>query len=52
MACKHFPITTSIILWGVGTVVVYYANRASKAVEVMRLTPAGKLRRVWGNDDR
>jgi hypothetical protein len=42
------------VLWGVKTVVVYYANnvRGSKAAEVMQLTPAGKIRRVWANYDQ
>jgi predicted ester cyclase len=38
-------------LWGVETIVVYYANnvRGSKSAEVMQLTPSGKIRRVWAN---
>jgi hypothetical protein len=42
------------VLWGVKTVVVYYANnvRGSKAAEVMQLTPAGRIRRVWANYDQ
>jgi hypothetical protein len=43
------------VLWGVETVVVYYANnvRGSKSAEVMQLelTGAGKIRRVWANYD-
>ncbi len=40
------------VLWGVETVVVYYANnvRGSKSAEVMQLA-AGKIRRVWANYD-
>jgi predicted ester cyclase len=42
------------VLWGVETVVVYYANnvRGSKAAEVMQLSPAGKIRRMWANYDQ
>jgi predicted ester cyclase len=42
------------VLWGVETIVVYYANnvRGSKTAEVMQLTPAGKVRRVWANYDQ
>lgn len=42
------------ILWGVETIVVYYANnvRGSKSAEVMQLTPAGKVCRFWANYDQ
>jgi hypothetical protein len=42
------------VLWGVETLVVYYANnvRGSKSAEVMQLTGAGKIRRVWANYDQ
>jgi hypothetical protein len=42
------------VLWGVETVVVYYANnvRGSKSAEVMQLSAAGKIRRVWANYDQ
>lgn len=42
------------VFWGVETIVVYYANQArgSKTAEVMQLTPAGKVRRVWANYDQ
>jgi ketosteroid isomerase-like protein len=39
------------VLWGVGTVVVYYANnvRGNKSAEAMLLTAEGKISRVWAN---
>ena len=39
------------VLWGVETIVLYYGNnvRGSKSAEVMQLTSAGKIRRVWAN---
>jgi len=42
------------VLWGVETIVVYYGNnvRGSKSAEVMQLTAAGKIRRVWANYDQ
>lgn len=42
------------VLWGVETIVVYYGNnvRGSKSAEVMQLTEAGKIRRVWANYDQ
>jgi predicted ester cyclase len=42
------------VLWGVETVVVYYGNnvRGSKSAEVMQLSTAGKIRRVWANYDQ
>lgn len=42
------------ILWGVETLVVYYGNnvRGSKSAEVMQLSVAGKIRRVWANYDQ
>lgn len=42
------------VLWGVETIVVYYGNnvRGNKSAEVMQLTPAGKIRRVWANYDQ
>lgn len=41
------------VLWGVETIVVYYGNnvRGTKSAEVMQLTTAGKIRRVWANYD-
>src|SRR5258708_34790186 len=49
---RHFELID--VLWGVETVVVYYGNnvRGSKAAEVMQVTPAGKIRRVWANYDQ
>jgi ketosteroid isomerase-like protein len=42
------------VLWGIETVVVVYKNnvRNSKAAEVMQLSAAGKVTRVWANYDR
>jgi hypothetical protein len=42
------------VLWGVETIVVYYGNnvRGSKSAEVMQLSVAGKIRRVWANYDQ
>jgi hypothetical protein len=42
------------VLWGVETIVVYYGNnvRGTKSAEVMQLTAAGKIRRVWANYDQ
>jgi len=42
------------VLWGVETIVVYYANKArgTKTAEVMQLTSAGKVRCVWANYDQ
>lgn len=42
------------VLWGVETIVIYYANnvRGSKSAEVIQLTTAGKIRRVWANYDQ
>src|SRR5579872_189038 len=39
------------VLWGVETIVLYYGNnvRGSKSAEVMQLTSARKIRRVWAN---
>jgi hypothetical protein len=47
----HFELID--VLWGLETVVVYYRNnvRQGKAAEVMQLTAAGKVRRVWANYD-
>ena len=49
---RHFELID--VLWGVETVVVYYSNnvRGSKAAEVMQVTSAGKIRRVWANYDQ
>ena len=48
----HFELTD--VLWGVETIVVCYGNnvRGSKTAEVMQLTPAGEIRRVWANYDQ
>jgi predicted ester cyclase len=42
------------VLWGVENVVAYYTNnvRGSKSAEVMQLSAAGKIRRVWANYDQ
>lgn len=42
------------VLWGVETIVLCYANkvRGSKTAEVMQLTAAGKVCRVWANYDQ
>jgi predicted ester cyclase len=41
-------------LWGIETIVVYYINnvRGTKTAEVMLMSPAGKIRRVWANYDQ
>jgi predicted ester cyclase len=47
----HFELID--VLWGLETVVVYYCNNVrGKSAEVMQVTPAGKVRRVWANYDR
>jgi len=45
----HFELID--VLWGVRTVVIYYANnvRGNKTAEVMELSPGGKIRRMWAN---
>jgi hypothetical protein len=42
------------VFWGVETIVLYYGNnvRGNKSAEVMQMTPAGKIRRVWANYDQ
>jgi ketosteroid isomerase-like protein len=42
------------VLWGVDTIVLYYANkvRGSKTAEVMQITSAGRIRHVWANYDQ
>jgi predicted ester cyclase len=42
------------VLWGVETIVLYYANkvRGNKTAEVLQLTPAGKIFKVWANYDQ
>jgi hypothetical protein len=47
----HFDLID--VLWGVETVVVYYRSnvRQGKAAEVMHVSAAGKVRRVWANYD-
>jgi predicted ester cyclase len=45
----HFDLIDT--LWGTETIVICYVNnvRGSKTAEVMLLSPAGKIRRVWAN---
>jgi len=47
----HFELID--VLWGLETVVVYYRNnvRQGRAAEVMRVTAAGQIHRVWANYD-
>jgi hypothetical protein len=47
----HFDLIN--VLWGVETIVIYYANkvRGNKTAEVMQLTEEGKVRSVWANYD-
>lgn len=42
------------VFWGVETIVLCYANkvRGNKTAEVMQLTPAGKIIRIWANYDQ
>ena len=42
------------VLWGVETIVLYYANnvRGSKTAEVMQMSPGGRIWRVWANYDQ
>jgi predicted ester cyclase len=42
----HFDLID--VLWGVETIVIYYANkvRGNKTAEVMQMTLEGKVRRV------
>lgn len=42
------------VLWGIETIVLCYKNnvRGSVTAEVMQLSPAGKIRRVWANYDQ
>jgi predicted ester cyclase len=48
----HFALID--VLWGVETLVLYYANkvRGNKTAEVMQLSPSGKIRQVWANYDQ
>jgi ketosteroid isomerase-like protein len=48
----HFDLID--VLWGVETIVVYYANkvRGNKTAEVMQMSPAGKVSKVWANYDQ
>jgi predicted ester cyclase len=48
----HFDLIE--VFWGVETIVLCYANqvRGDKTAEVMQLTPAGKVNRVWANYDQ
>jgi len=48
----HFELIE--VLWGIETVVAYYRNnvRDNKSAEVMQVTSAGKVRRVWANYDK
>jgi predicted ester cyclase len=48
----HFDLID--VLWGVETIVIYYANkvRGNKTAEVMQMTLEGKVRRVWANYDQ
>ena len=42
------------VLWGVETIVLFYSNnvRGNKTAEVMQLSAAGKVQRVWANYDQ
>jgi ketosteroid isomerase-like protein len=42
------------VLWGTETMVLYYVNnvRGSKTAEVMLMSPAGRIQRVWANYDQ
>jgi ketosteroid isomerase-like protein len=42
------------VLWGVDTIVLCYTNnvRGSKTAEVMQVSSAGKIARVWANYDQ
>lgn len=42
------------VLWGLETIVLIYANnvRGNKTAEVMQMSSAGKVLRVWANYDR
>lgn len=42
------------VLSGLETIVLYYRNnvRGNKTAEVMLLTPAGKVSRIWANYDQ
>jgi predicted ester cyclase len=48
----HFDLID--VLWGVETIVLYYANtvRGNKTAEVMQLSPTGRVLRVWANYDQ
>jgi ketosteroid isomerase-like protein len=48
----HFDLID--VLWGVETIVVYYANkvRGNKTAEVIQMSPAGKVSKVWANYDQ
>jgi predicted ester cyclase len=41
-------------LWGTETIVIFYINnvRGNKTAEVMLLSAAGKISRVWANYDQ
>jgi ketosteroid isomerase-like protein len=49
---RHFDLID--VLWGVETIVVYYANnvRGTKTAEMMQLTSAGKIHMAWANYDQ
>ncbi|MDE3202440.1 MAG: nuclear transport factor 2 family protein [Acidobacteriota bacterium] len=42
------------VLWGLETLVLVYKNnvRGNKTAEVMRITTAGKIDRIWANYDQ
>lgn len=49
---RHFGLID--VLWAVQTIVVYYQNnvRGNKAAEVIELTTAVKIHRIWANYDQ
>jgi hypothetical protein len=50
-AFPHLRFDLIDVLWGIETIVIYYANnvRGNKTVEVMLLSAEGKILRVWAN---
>ena len=52
-AYPHLRFELVETLWGIETIVISYLNnvRGSKTAEVMLMSEAGKIRKVWANYD-
>lgn len=53
-AYPHLRFDLLDVFWGVETIALTYSNnvRSGRSAEVMQLTPAGKVCRVWANYDK